>query len=96
MTLMLGSCEDPGVTTKELNGYEDQLPFELRGLKVYTVSTGEGSYVKVAILNDQINSLSYSVGKSQATTIIVNNGSRERIIKGTIISETDSIIVIKK
>jgi len=89
-------CDEPGVTSKSLTGYEEELPFELRGLKVYTVSTGDMSYVKVAILSNQINSLTYSVGKSTQTTIIVNNGSFDRVIKGTIISETDSIIVIKK
>ena len=93
--VLLG-CDEPGVTSKELTGYEEELPLELRGLKVYTVSTGDMGYVKVAILSNQINSLTYSVGKSTQTTIIVNNGGFDRVIKGTIISETDSIIVIKK
>jgi hypothetical protein len=90
----MSGCEDPGVTVKRLNGFEDNLPFELRGLKVYSVSLGEGNWVKVAIIDDKVNSLTYSVGKVQETTIVINNGNR--IVNGTIISENDSIIVIKK
>jgi hypothetical protein len=95
---LLFGCADPGVTSKDLTGYEEELPFELRGLKVYTVSTGEGSYVKVALFPErEVNSTTYSVGKSTQTTIIINSNTRsERIVYGTIISENDSIIVIKK
>jgi hypothetical protein len=94
---LLFGCEDPGVTSKRLTGAEDNLPFELRGLKVYSVSLGEGDWVKVAVLNGQPNSLTYAVGKTTETTIIVNQNNRsERVIHGSIISENDSIIVIKK
>jgi tellurite resistance-related uncharacterized protein len=92
------SCADPGVTTKNLTGDEAQLPEELKGLKVYSVSCGEGEYVKVAILNGQINSATYSEGKTTETTIIVDKGSyKERTIYvKEVLSETDDIIVIRK
>lgn len=94
---MLG-CEDPGVSIKRLTGAEDNLPPELRGLKVYSVSIGDGNWVKVAVLNNNINSLTYSEGKTQTTTIVINqNNQKEKVIHARyIISENDSIIVLKK
>ena len=92
------SCEDPGVTTRSLVGDEKELPEELKGLKVYSVSCGEGEYVKVAILNGELNSLTYSEGKTTETIIVVNKGEyTERTIYGReILSETKDIIVIRK
>lgn len=92
------SCSQPGVTSQSLNGTEDELPQELKGLKVYRVSTGSGNYVKVAILNDNINSLTYQNGKLTETVIIVNknvNGSKVIEVK-EILMENDSMIVCKK
>ena len=51
----LTSCADPGTTQLRLNGNESNLPDELKGLKIYSVATDGGHYVKVAILNNQIN-----------------------------------------
>lgn len=95
---LFSSCEDKGTTRMSLNGTEQNLPDELKGLKVYTVSTSnQGGYIRVAVLNNQINSITYPVGKFQATTIIVGSGKEQRLINAKeIISETDSIIVIKK
>jgi hypothetical protein len=92
------SCEDPGVTTRALVGDEEQLPEELKGLKVYSVSCGEGEYVKVAIFGGQVNSLTYSEGKTTETTIIVNKGeyNERTIYVKEILSETDDIIVLRK
>ena len=70
---VLTSCTDAGVTSKILTGGEEQkLPDELKGLKVYWVSTGDGSGVNVAILNGLINSTTYHVGKTNQSTIILN------------------------
>jgi hypothetical protein len=92
------SCEDPGITTKQLNGDESELPEELKGLKVYSVSCGEGNYVKVAVFGEQVNSLTYSEGKTTETTIIVNKGeyNERTIYVKEILSETDDIIVLRK
>jgi hypothetical protein len=95
-SLFLSSCTDAGVTRTHLDGTEENLPDELKGLKVYRVSTGGGDYVKVAILNSEVNSLTYRDGKHDETTIIVNGSAKSREIYGEIISETDSIIVIHK
>ena len=96
LLLALMSCER-GSTTMSLTGGESALPPELKGLKVYTVSTGI-SYVKVAVLNNQVNSVTYTEGKTTHTTIIINpnNGATRTIDCKEIISETDDIIVIRK
>jgi hypothetical protein len=78
-------------------GNETQLPPELKGLKIYDVSIGSGSYVKVGILEDKIISTNYQVGKHRQSMIIVDKGGQERKIEfESIISENDSILVIKK
>lgn len=95
VTLM--SCER-GVTNVTLNGNENSLPQELKGLKVYNVSLGTLSDIKVAVLNGQVNSVTYPVGKTRQTTIIVKseNGNIRMIEYKEIISETDEVIVIRK
>jgi hypothetical protein len=94
----ISGCGPDGTTYYDLNGSENALPDELKGLKVYSVKVGALDYVKVAILNGEVNSATYSEGKTTETTIIVNGGKRnERIIYASqIISENDSIIVLKK
>jgi len=92
------SCEDAGVTSQKLTGTEDILPPELKGLKVYSVSLGEGDYVKVAMFGDQINSATYSEGKTTETTIIINpeNYNMRTIHAKEIVYETNEIIVVRK
>ncbi len=92
------SCEDKGVSKNRLSGSENALPDELKGLKVYDVSLGEGNWIKVAVINNQVSSLNYQSGKYQKTVLVVNKDSYdERVIEvEEIISETDDIIVIKK
>jgi hypothetical protein len=91
-------CDKPGITEMKLTGVEQQLPDELKGLKVYTVSIGGGEYVKVAILNGEINSATYQEGKTTSTTIIINKGeyNEKTIYCKEILAETKDIIVIKK
>ena len=96
LLLTLTSCEDKGLTRQTLTGNESTLPVELKGLKVYTVSTGEGNYVKVAILNNQAISTTYQSGKHQQSVILVNKEGERTINVEAIISENDSILVIKK
>jgi len=96
LLLTLTSCEDKGITRQTLTGDESNLPQELKGLKIYTVSTGEGNYVKVAILNNQAISTTYQSGKHQQSVILVNKETERTINVETIISENDSILVIKK
>jgi hypothetical protein len=96
LSLLFTSCEDKGITRQTLTGDESNLPAELKGLKVYTVSTGEGSYVKVAVINNQAISTTYQSGKHQQSVILVNKGTPRTINVESVISENDSIIVIKK
>jgi hypothetical protein len=96
LLLTLTSCEDKGLTRQTLTGDESTLPAELKGLKVYRVSCGEGDYVKVAVLNNQAISTTYKSGKHQQSVILVNKETERTINVESIISENDSIIVIKK
>jgi len=92
------SCDDVGTTSKKLNGDEQNLPDELKGLKIYSVSTGGGDYVKVAVLDGKTNSTTYQVGKLQESTLIVNldkqNGKLIEVSQ--ILVENDSLIICKK
>lgn len=96
LLLTLTSCEDKGVTQQWLTGDETNLPAELKGLKIYTVSCGSGNYVKVAVLNNQPISTTYQSGKHQQSTILINSKPERTINVESIISENDSIVVIKK
>jgi hypothetical protein len=99
IALLTISCEDKGVTSQRLTGDEPTLPAELKGLKVYRVSCGDNEYVKVGILNNQVVSTTYQSGKHSQSIILVNkeNSTSDRTINvESIISENDSIIVIKK
>jgi hypothetical protein len=96
LLFLLTSCEDKGVTKQWLSGDESTLPAELKGLKVYRVSCGEGEYVRVGILNNQVISTTYPSGKTQESIILVNKEVARTINVESIISENDSIIVIKK
>jgi hypothetical protein len=96
LLLTLTSCEDKGLTRQTLTGDESTLPAELKGLKVYTVSTGSGNYVKVAVINHQAISTTYKSGKHQQSVILVNKETERTINVESIISENDSILVIKK
>lgn len=96
LVIVFTSCSDPGVTTKKLDGNEMNLPDELKGLKVYSVSTGDGNYVKVAILDNKVNSLTYKVSKHQETTLILNKETNSIIEVKGILMENDSIIIFRK
>ena len=96
LALLIG-CEDKGVSRESLIGNEIQLPPELKGLKIYDVSIGSGNYVKVAIMDNKAISTTYAVGKHQQSMIIIDKNNQERKIGfESIISENDSIMVIKK
>lgn len=90
------SCDDAGTTSKKLNGDEQSLPDELKGLKIYSVSTGGGNYVEVAVLDGKVNSTTYQVGKIQETTVIVNKQNGKLIEVSQILVENDSVIVCRK
>ena len=90
------SCDQAGVTKLRLNGNENDLPQELKGLKIYSVSVGDGLYVKVAVLDNKANSTTYQVGKFQESLIVVDNSTSKQIKVSQILSETDSIIVCHK
>ena len=91
------SCES-GTTSIQLKGDETLLPEELKGLRVYSVATENWGSVRVAVLNGEVNSLTYPVGKTTQTTIVVNKDRyNERLIEAEeVLSETDDIIVIRK
>ena len=93
---LLIACEDKGVTQQWLSGDESNLPQELKGLKVYRVSCGEGESVRVAVLNNQAISTTYQSGKHHQSVILMNKETVRTVNVESIISENDSIMVIKK
>lgn len=95
---LFAGCYEKGKTYEQLSGFEEALPPELKGLKVYSVkiSDWEGD-IKVAVLDDQINSIKYTVGKFSEAVLILNSKNNKRVIEvKDIISENDSIMVIRK
>jgi len=70
----------------------------LKNLVIYNIFGSDGGTVKVAVLNNNLNSLTYRNRKTSQTTLLINNnGSDEKIIRiKSIISENDSIIVARK
>lgn len=95
-SIFLISCDDPGISKQRLTGSESNLPLELKGLKVYKVSIGSGEYVKVAILNDKVNSTTYVKDKSTESVILIDKNTDKVYKVSSIIVENDSIIVAKK
>jgi hypothetical protein len=98
VVMMMASCEDGGTTRVRLSGDEHLLPPELKGLKVYSVATNSGSYIKVAILNGEVNSVTEHVNKHDQTTILLNKQkSPSRVIEiRDIVMENDSMILCRK
>lgn len=90
------ACDENGSSYQKLSGNESELPEELKGLKVYTIKTGVLDHVKVAILDNKINSTTYQVGNTQESTIIVNQNTGKAIIVSQILFENDSIVVARK
>lgn len=45
---------------------------------MYSVSTGGGNWVRVAVLNGGVNSTTYMEGKIQETTIIVGDKPKQK------------------
>jgi hypothetical protein len=91
-------CLNKGEASQNLNGDENELPDELKGLKVYTVGIGNLNNVRVAVLNGEINSLTYTEGKATKTTIIINKDryNKRTIVAKDIVMENDSLILIRK
>lgn len=96
LSLFLQSCYDLGDTEQNISGDEEKLPEELKGLKIYRVADGTMTYVKVAVLNGQVNSVTYPVGKSQETVIMVNKATNKIYEISEVLMENDSIMVVKK
>ena len=91
--LFIISCSQPGTTYEKLSSNEEDLPVELKGLKIYLVKTYDSDFIYVAVLNNEINSLTSKKGKQNQTVIMINN---KMINVRKILSENDSIIVALK
>jgi hypothetical protein len=101
LILLTFSCKDKGVSTTELTGVETNLPPELKGLKVYKISIGDLEYIRVGVLNGEVNSVGYPAGKVEGTTLLLHNRvngnmSVRPIFVKAITFENDSVIVILK
>lgn len=91
-------CDHPGDTTQLLSGTESTLPGELKNLKVYEVALNNEGHIKIAILNDKINALEYSSGKTSQSVAILDNsqGFRREIPVREIVFENDSMMLVRK
>lgn len=99
----VSSCKDAGTTLRGLDG-EDFKSCVINGDTIDFVyffpSNERGLWVAKSRSNQNSTmSLSYREGKTNESVIIVETGKKKEIIRkinGEILSETDSIIVIKK
>jgi hypothetical protein len=90
----LVSCDPAGTSRIRVTGNENELPQELKGLKVYSVSCGEGDYIKVAILNDKVVGTSYSESKYTEDIAIIQ---RDSVVPNEqVIFENDTIKIVRK
>ena len=85
----------PDVVQEQIKANDQDLPPELKGLKIYNVRYKYGD-VKVAVLNNKVVSTTYPVGKHQESLIIVDNSTGKLIKVSQILSENDSLIVCRK
>ena len=97
-TLLVG-CDDSPPSQVHIT-QENQLPIELKGLKIYAVSTsgsmGRTIYIGY-VPNKQTMSLEYSQGKTTESVIVVKDASSNKIIVGkSIIMENDSMVIVRK
>ncbi len=98
LTLIATSCREAGTTGVTISGTEEDLPEELKGLKIYSVATGYGGTIKVAVFENQVVGSNYKVGKHRQNCVNIYKESGETVSypASSIIVENDSILVIKK
>ena len=98
LSTILVSCRDAGTTNVTISGTEANLPKELKGLKIYSVATGYGNTIKVAVLEGNVVGTNYQVGKHRGNCVSIYKGTGETVSypASNIIVENDSILVIKK
>ena len=98
MITIITSCSVP-ISDVKLKAKEQDLPDELKGIQIYNVETESGYDVKVAVLNNSVNSLNYPVNSGKyvfhKSVLIVNKDSTAIEVK-EILFENDSIIVCRK
>lgn len=103
LLLLLSSCQEPGTTTNVLSD-NSKLPAELKGLKVYKVTTENGNRIFVGILpNKNITNVQFPQGKGTANLLLVNdiddvnNDNNTVFIKvSNVVFENDSMILCRK
>lgn len=97
--LFLISCTPAGNTKVTLSGEETALPPELKGLKIYTISTGGIDYVKVGVLEgySSINT-TYPVGKTTQSFILLRKSNQpiQLIEISEILSDVNGILTARK
>jgi hypothetical protein len=78
LSTILVSCKDAGTTEVRLSGTEVNLPAELKGLKIYSVATGYGNTIKVAVFEGNVVGTNYPVGKHRGNCVNIYKGYLER------------------
>lgn len=98
LTMSLISCEDAGTLAKFNGGSVKYKPPVIDGdtISLYQYYPYEGSSIWIAkSKNYSTTSLTYRVGKHDETVIIIN-GDPFRRVKGSVVMENDSLVLIKK
>lgn len=97
--LVLSSCDNESKNVTDVEqlvfGNESELPDELKGLKVYGISSNSG-YFKVAVMNKNVNSIGYASGKTQESIMIVDKCNNKLIEVKQVLMENDSLIICRK
>lgn len=93
--LLITSCSDPGTSEILLDDHKN-LPTELKGLKIYNVSTGRGGSVNVGVLNNNLNSITYREGKHNESVMLINKQTNKVIEVSDVVMENDSLIICRK
>jgi hypothetical protein len=99
ISAILTSCRDAGTTSLRVNGKEQALPEELKGLKIYDVSEGGVSSVKVAVLEGRVIGTTYQEGKYTESVVNIYKNKEKptrSFLEENVLVENDSIIVIRK
>lgn len=94
IVVIAGGCSQPGATEQKVLNSE-LLPRELKGLKIYRVTVDNLGYSYVAVLNNDVNSVTYREGKVTKTMLMVNQTGTTIPVE-QILMENDSMIICRK
>lgn len=98
--VLMVSCEPQGTLKESYSTHNKPMVIGKDTVDLYLYWPDKFSAIWVAkVRNQPVISLTYSEGKTHETVVMIDNckgNNLNRIIKGYILSENDSIVVVKK